>query len=335
MYHSKKHIRHFIWFPIFILCFGAVLYVWINVPREEARDALLGVTFSNQYASSLGLDWKAAYTAMLDELHIRHIRIPVYWNDSEPAPNEFALNDVEWMLDEAHKRNARVTLAVGRRAPRWPECHEPVWTRSLPEHEVQDAELRMVRHVVNAFMEHPSLERWQVENEPFLGTFGNCPAPDRGFIVKVVDAVRTADPQHRILMTDSGELGGWVEPAANADILGVTMYRLTWNKYIGYFAYPLSPTFYKKKAQIVKPFVDDVIVSELQAEPWAPDGILNDSLEVQFASMNPKRLLQHVQYARQTGFSEVYLWGVEWWYWLKTTQGHPEMWDAARAVYSQ
>ena len=37
--------------------------------------------------------------------------------------------------------------------------------------------------------------------------------------------------------------------------------------------------------------------------------------------------------ARRVGFSEAYLWGVEWWYWLKETKGEPAVWDTARELF--
>jgi len=42
-----------------------------------------------------------------------------------------------------------------------------------------------------------------------------------------------------------------------------------------------------------------------------------------------------VAYARQTSFEKQYLWGAEWWYYLKEKQGHPEFWEKARRLYRE
>ena len=41
----------------------------------------------------------------------------------------------------------------------------------------------------------------------------------------------------------------------------------------------------------------------------------------------------NIEFAEKTGFDKFYLWGAEWWYWLKEKQGRPEIWDEARAVF--
>ena len=40
-----------------------------------------------------------------------------------------------------------------------------------------------------------------------------------------------------------------------------------------------------------------------------------------------------IDYAKQTGFSEYYWWGAEWWYYLKQN-GHPEYWDKVKELIS-
>ncbi|HLN18986.1 MAG TPA: hypothetical protein VK255_02330, partial [Patescibacteria group bacterium] len=56
-------------------------------------------------------------------------------------------------------------------------------------------------------------------------------------------------------------------------------------------------------------------------------------LSEQFKSMSKEKMADNVLFARKAGFSQIYLWGVEWWYWLKTEKNHPEMWDTARELF--
>jgi hypothetical protein len=74
-------------------------------------------------------------------------------------------------------------------------------------------------------------------------------------------------------------------------------------------------------------------VIELQAEPWIAGWTTGQSLEKQFESMNVSQLKENVSFARQVGFPEIYLWGAEWWYWLKVNQNHPELWEAAKGMF--
>jgi hypothetical protein len=50
--------------------------------------------------------------------------------------------------------------------------------------------------------------------------------------------------------------------------------------------------------------------------------------------MNPEHLRENLAFVQRTGFDEAYLWGVEWWYWLKETQGEPSMWEEGKKAFS-
>lgn len=301
------------------------------------RDALTrsphpgyGVTFSTQYAKSLGLDWKQAFSATLDDLHVRRFRIPVYWDDVEAKRGTEDWSDADWMLDQAASSGAQVILAVGRKTPRWPECHVPAWANGLDETAQRQEVLRFLKDEIEHFKGDPAIKVWQVENEP-LFQFGKCPPPDRDFLKQEIALVRGLDFRP-IMETDSGELSTWIRTGSLADILGISMYRLVWNKYLGELYWPVSPIFYADRMNLVSPVVKKVVISELQAEPWFSKPPDKTPLDEQFAQMDADRLRGNAEFAASTGASEIYLWGVEWWYWLKT-QGHDELWQAARELY--
>jgi hypothetical protein len=86
---------------------------------------------------------------------------------------------------------------------------------------------------------------------------------------------------------------------------------------------------------LIKTFAkqDKVVVIELQAEPWISGYTTECPLEEQFKSMNKEKLADNIVFAKKVGFPEVYLWGVEWWYWLKVEKAHPELWDTARELF--
>lgn len=314
------------------------LLVYINLPVGTANNnAQLGVTFSARYSSAIGLNWKDNYTAILDDLKVRKIRIPVYWDLVEPQQGKYAFSDLDWELEQAQQRNAQVILVVGQKVPRWPECFIPQWAPG--DSQQREAELlKFIDVVVERYKNNPAVKDWQVENEPFL-QFGACPTgtipPEH--LGEEVSLVKELDPTHPIIVTDSGELSLWYKAAAYGDIFGTTMYRTIWKQGIGYYDYPIGPRFFMLKHWLVS-LIDhknDAIVVELQAEPWVNGWTTDVALSEQFKSMNAQKLQDNVEFARQVGFPEIYLWGAEWWYWLKTTQNHPELWDTAKSLFAQ
>lgn len=319
---------------LIILGIIILLLGYFNLPvKTSNNDAKLGMTFSSKYASSIGLDWKANYIAMLDDLRIKKIRIPVYWDIVEAQKGEYNFSDVDWQLSEAGKRNVEVILAVGQKTPRWPECNMPDWARENDEIR-KSSLLKFVHRTVDKYKNDAVIKYWQIENEPFL-PFGVCPALDVDLLDDEIAIARLTDNTRKIIVTDSGELSLWVRAANRADIFGTTMYRTIWKEEIGYFEYPIGPRFFQFKHWLIKFFANqnNAIVIELQAEPWISGSTTDNTLEEQFKSMNPEQLKSNVEYARQVGFPEIYLWGVEWWYWLKEKRDHPELWDTARGLF--
>ena len=82
MYYFLKIFFWFIWWIAFLV---TLLFGLFNVPGLHPReDVTLGITFSARYATDLGLDWKETYLALLDDMGVRKVRIPVYWDLTEP-----------------------------------------------------------------------------------------------------------------------------------------------------------------------------------------------------------------------------------------------------------
>ena len=116
---------------ITVLVIVFLFWGYFNLPvKNERQDVSIGTTFSYIYAEGLGLDWKETFIATLDDLKIKKIRIPVYWDRVEKTEGEFDFSQVDWQLQEATKRNAEIVLAIGQKVPRWPECHIPDWAET-------------------------------------------------------------------------------------------------------------------------------------------------------------------------------------------------------------
>ena len=296
----------------------------------------LGVTFSQKYAQELKLDWRQAYLAILDDLKVDHLRLIAYWDQIEAKLDELDFSDLDWQISEAAKRNVNVVLVVGRRLPRWPECHDPGWLAKLAPLAVQQQQLEFVQAVVERYKDNPAIKKWQIENEPLFGIFGHCPLPDKKFLIQEIELVKSLDSRP-IVVTDSGELSHWQGVAGLADILGITMYRLVWNPQMGFWDYWFVPAaFYHYKASLTQFFhqnLKGVMVTELQMEPWTFNRPMVElTLAEQEQSFDLKRFKDNVGYVEKTGFAEVYLWGAEYWYWLKA-KGYPEIWEEAKGLW--
>src|SRR3989338_5685979 len=78
--------------------------LWFLRPPEATGTVTWGVTFSHTFAEHLGLDWQEVYIAVLDDLGVRNMRIPVYWTSIEAEKGQIDFSDYDWMMSEAEKR---------------------------------------------------------------------------------------------------------------------------------------------------------------------------------------------------------------------------------------
>ena len=296
-----------------------------------------GVTFSAPYAEGLGLKWKDVYISMLDDLKVKRVRLSAYWDEVEPQQGQYDFEDLNFQIDEASKRGVQIILGVGRRLPRWPECHEPGWIHGLSQQEQENEQLSYMERVVNNYQSNPNIIMWQVENEPFLSSFGICPKLNTDFLEKEIAAVKSIDYSRPVLITDSGEIDMWWDAGSYGDVFGSTFYRYVYSdKFKRYWTDHIPPWFYRFKAgslRFVRPG-KKVAIIELETEAWTTKGIINTPIDEQFKTMSLDNFNTIIKLAGDTGFNPQYLWGVEWWYWMKQ-QGHPEFWDRARQLFSQ
>ena len=321
---------------IVVFCLIGFLIYMFTGQTEPASEIVFGVTFSQLFAEQMGLDWRMVYSNILDDLGVKKLRLVAYWQKIEPKQNEYSFADLDWQIEEAGKRKAEVILTIGRKLPRWPECHIPDWAGELNESKQQEQVLSMLTEIVKRYQGNKTIVAWQIENEPFLRGFGECPKIDKQFLDKEIALVRQLDfDQRPIIITASGELSSWIEPAIRADILGTTLYRIVWDERLGHFTYPIPPVFYYKRANLVRFFTDieRIIIVELQAEPWGPKMIYETSFKEHDKSMDLEKFKKTIAYTRQTGFDEVYLWGVEWWYWNKEVRGNDAIWSEAKNLW--
>ncbi len=334
----RKLTKKKFWLLVIILV-AVFLWWFFKIDRHNLRlkyelvpDNFWGVTFSTKYARELSLEPREVYLAMLDDLQVKKIRLPVYWDEVETAEGVFDFKNYDWLINEGENRKVQFILVLGRRSPRWPECHTPNWAQTLDTTAIQQAELESLAKQIDHFRQFSSIKAWQVQNEFYFKWFGICPETDDQFLQKQLALLKSKDTRP-VVMTDSGEFSLWSQVGKRADIVGTTMYRVAWNKYLGYL-YSAWPAWnYQLKSKLIHKNYSQMIVAELQAEPWPADfgHVKDQTFQQAEQSFNLAQLETNSELARRTHFAESYFWGVEWWYWMKQ-KGQPEYWELAKKI---
>jgi hypothetical protein len=312
-------------------------FVGSGIFLEERRDISFGITFSTLMARQLELDPQKVFDAAVDDLGARAIRIPVYWSEVESERGKFDFSEYDYFIHKSEKSGAKLILAVGRKLPRWPECHIPAWAINLTEKEFEERVLMQIEEAVKHFRNSPAVAGWQVENEHFHIYGADCAAGKlkSEVVDKEIAKVRSLDSRP-IVLTDAGKAGTWFTSLwkGRADIVGVTMYYQVWNSR-GAWNSTFGPGLFWLKRKLVVPFFPGkaIINVELQAEPYGPMPLPGYELALQKKLMNAQCLREYARRARRAGFETNYLWGVEWWYWLKEKHNDPSMWEEGKTLF--
>jgi hypothetical protein len=329
--------KKILYFSLLIIIFGSIALYFL-AQKTEPGQITYGMSFNTPYARELGLDWKKTYDAILDDLGVRHLRLAAHWPMIEPIDDSFNFSELDYQIEKAEEVGATVVLAVGRRLPRWPECHIPSWIQELSLAEQQSAQLQYMEQVVSRYKDSAAVVLWQVENEPFLEVFAfeHCGELDTDFLDTEIALVRELDPTRQILVTDSGNLGTWRGAYSRGDQFGTSVYVHFWNPELGQFRTVLPSWAYIVKDNLMALFYGEqpTMLIELSAEPWLLQPIIDTPLDVQFSRMNLEKFEDILQYAEGTHYDRQYLWGAEWWYWL-LLQDYPEMWERGKKLYTK
>jgi hypothetical protein len=323
-----------------IIALGLFAYFFFGKTRVK-ENITWGIDFSQSQAEYLKLNWKETYSAIINDLGVKNIKLHTNWDWVEGKKDNFYWNDIDWQIKQAEQNNVKIIYVLGMKTGRWPECHAPNWAKNLSEKQQQTELLKYITEVVQRYKNSKAIINWQVENEP-LFKFGECPNwyyKNNEFLKQEVALVKSLDSSRKIIISDSGEQSAWFEAAKVGDIVGITMYRSVWANITENFGFPLNYTFlspvtYMKKAQIVKTmFNKDVICIELQAEPWASKPLMEAPIEEQTKSMNKEMFNEDVEFAKKTGLDTFYFWGTEWWYFMKTKNNDPSIWNEAKKLF--
>jgi hypothetical protein len=308
------------------------------IHSQAGQPEQLGVSFIPDYAQSLGVDPQQTMDALL-HIGVKQFRLVSYWSDMEQTPGNYDFSQLDWEFGKAEAAHAKITLVVGLRQPRWPECHIPTWAANEPESTWQPQLEQFMTAVVKRYQHSPSLANYQVENEFFLQGFGDCTNFDRSRLVSEYNLVKKLDPSHPIIVSRSNNAQGTPIGQPTPDEYGISVYKRTWDANVTkrYLEYPYPACMYAFLAgtqEIVNH--KNMRITELQAEAWPPNGkqITDTSLAEQNKSFNAARFKSRIKYGEATGMKSIDLWGAEYWYYRLTVLHDQSLWNVAQQTFS-
>lgn len=325
---------------LILLCITGMYGIarWYIVTNDH-KPTVIGTSFIPAYAESLGLNPQETMDALINDLGVRHFRLVSYWDQLEPSEGNYDFSQLDWQFKKAEEHNAKVTLSVGLRQPRWPECHMPSWALDEPKSVWQPQLERFITAVVDRYKDSPSLESYQLENEYFLTAFGICPDFSRDRLVSEYSLLKKADPDHPVIISRSNNALGLPLNDPRPDEFGVSIYKRVWSPPVGrYVEYPFPAWFYAFMAGTQKIVTGkDMIIHELQAEAWPPNGqsISQTPLAEQNKSFDAARFEDRIAYGTATGMKEMYLWGSEYWYYRLVIMKDPSLWNVAKHAFEE
>jgi len=95
----------------FIILASIVFFYFIKISRNypikqdlKHEQDFFGVTFSTKFCQEIGLDWQEVYLATLDDLEVKEIRLPIYWDEIETEPGVFDFTKYDYIIKEGEKR---------------------------------------------------------------------------------------------------------------------------------------------------------------------------------------------------------------------------------------
>lgn len=310
------------------------------IAKHSHEPLQIGVTFIPDYSRALGVDPKATMQALVSDLGVKRFRLVSYWNDIEAIQGHYDFRELDWQFAVAEKAGAKVSLALGLRQPRWPECHVPAWAENSPKSQWEPQLNDFIRAVVNRYHNNPALDSYQLENEYFLRVFGKCTNFDRSRLVNEYKLVKSLDSKHTLVVSMSNNAIGTPIGQPTPDEFAISVYKRVWDKTLTkrYFEYPIPAWYYAFRAGWVELTRHrNSFIHELQAEAWTPNDlfITDASLAEQNKSLNAQRLKDRFDYGRATGMRTIDLWGAEYWYWRKVKVNDPSLWNVAKTEFAR
>ncbi|HKV86824.1 MAG TPA: hypothetical protein VJT78_02375 [Candidatus Dormibacteraeota bacterium] len=205
-----------------LLCFAAFAFLlgseaW---PHAAPPAPLAGFSFSPLTSIWAHRDPVRDLTVLVDTTSPDLVRLPVYWESVQPAPDQLDFSSVDPLIAVISRHNqsstiqTRVVLTVGARNFLYPELHEPAWAGPRKQPYLNDVQSgaayrAYIDGTITRYRSSPLLYAWQVENEP-LDYVGNSFTGDDQIKVAQLQweiaEVHRLDPAHKAVTTT---FDGW------------------------------------------------------------------------------------------------------------------------------
>lgn len=297
-------------------------------------DLSFGASLSVKQCRDLGLEPNRVLGKAIHELGLRRFRFMSYWDEVEAVHGEFDFKLLDKMIAHVEHNGGQVTLCIGARQPRYPECHIPGWAKKLDKSKRDTALLEYIKVVVNRYKDNTTVISWQLENEAFNRGIGECIDFDRQRLIKELKVVKKHDHFRPVIMTTSNT---WSLPirAPKADLVGISLYMHQWGKR-GLSKRHRPALFHAFRSWLIKELTGAaVFCHELQLEPWGPRATQDLNDEQQEELFAPGDIPRYIDYAIRTNCQTIDMWGLEWWYWRKTQRKDARYWNTVKRAIEE
>ncbi len=303
----------------------------MKVKRYEADNIELGASLSSKVCRAYDIDIKKVLYAAQSDLGISRFRLMTYWDECEPQPGLYNFDSVDELVGMVQARGGTVSLCLGLRQPRWPECHRPEWAKSLNSNQLQKQLLKFIEATVVRYRSSPAVVEYQLENEALNKGIGTCDDYSRQRLKLEYQLVKRLDSTRPVIMSTTNS---WGLPLLGPipDVVGFSMYRHQWGR-TGLSRRHRSTQFVRARAWTIKRILKrPVFCHELQMEPWGPMAteLLSNSLQLKL--MNPALINDAYYYAVDSKMKIIDMWGLEWWYWRMHFGDDESCWSEVKKI---
>jgi len=306
----------------------------------------LGATLSHHELKFLNIDIKKAVNAYLS-LNFDWVRLAIYWNEVEPKKGELSFKELDRIISLFEKKGVNIVLAIGMKAPRYPEYYLPPWIKDGikpgklskigPDHlHLITPTLEFIEKSIGHFKGCKAVKVWQIENEPLDPAGPDWLRLDYKFLEQEVALARKLDPERKIMINLWGnELSKrkvYLKAASLANIVALDIYPRHPIPFLKFFTRYFGPLDSREKMLEIVDHLrkqhKQFWIAELQAEPWEHS---HWSTIDKYPSYPPKQLSKNFNYARILNPEVTLFWGFEFWLYQKL-KGNDIYWQEADAL---
>lgn len=305
----------------------------------------LGLNFSPQRATRLGLDPHDVFTAILQQIQARNLRLSLYWDELAPQPGQFDFYEIRWYLDRAQECGCGVLLTVGMTAQARPWLYPPYWLRdaALPSPDGRiGTQGRLAANLllglergVAYLADYDAIEAWQVEPgipEDAIQVRQPDWFIDPLLIKKETEIVREVDARHRPVLTGNptarrGWRRYWPGPSQSIRAHQIELV-------------PSSDTAEQGLWRHFAPLIlQTAMASFVGRQIWITEAATvcarrRDAPEYHrpHCDGSPEEAIRRAEFVSRIGVSRIYLRGAESWL-LMHRRGDSRWWRAAQELF--